>query len=463
MTAFRSQNPVVPLLFVPTLLMAAACAGAKERHTVTVSYMLAPQQALPEGLRAVAVIDAGVEAQGIGRDEREQKWSTIAADMLQAMLHGGGQVMDPPLQVADRRHTRQVLQEQDLKLAGMVAGDAAARAARLLDVQALAVSRIVVQIDEQRGTKSTIDWVSLMGGATRRIMERPSRHEPSGPPACVPPPGPPAYELRRTPDGRVYRVLRVPPQPVPDPRMSRDPRTIYDPRWGYPAYGETRGAGGGFQIHTRQVEEISRHLTVQCSFSLIDAATGQALVQYAPPPYRKTDRKSPDFFFGGFVDAGELDPVDHFIGELVERATREFAAMIVPTRMTVEYTLVGRSKAGEAAIRALRADDYDTALRQFEASLARKPDEHQTLFALGVVCELTNRHDRALEFYRKAAAADADEDELAVYAEAKNRLAAHLPRILLPAASSPPARASEPRAADAPPGATQDSGSADAP
>ncbi len=446
MAAFRSQA-LVPLL----LLTAVSAAGAKERHTVTVSYMLAPQQALPEGLRAVAVIDAGVEAQGTGRDERERKWSTIAADMLQAMLHGGGQVMDPPLQVADRRYTRQVLQEQDLRLAGMVAGDAAARAARLLDVQALAVSRIVVQIDEQRGTKSTIDWVSLMGGVTRQLMERPSRHEPSGPPACPPPPGPPAYELRRTPDGRVYRVLRNPPQPGPDPRMRRDPRTMYDPRWPGPVYQDTRSAGGGLQIQTREVEEISRHLTVQCSFSLIDAATGQAFVQYAPPPYRKTDRKSPNFFFGGAVDAADLDPVDHFIGELVERATREFAAMIVPTRMSFEYQLVGRSKAAQAGIRALRADDYETALRQFEAGIARKPDEHESLFALGVICELTNRHDRALEFYRRAAAADADKEELAVYTEAKNRLTAHLPRILLPQTSAPAATADS-RPSEASPG-----------
>jgi len=418
--------------------------AAKEKQTVTISYLLGPSRPLPEGLRAVAVIDSGVVAPDLKRDEREAKWSIMAADMIEAMLQAGSAMTSSPILVAKRSETQAVLREHDLALAGMVAGDQAARAGKLLAVQGLITSRIVVQIDEQRGTRSTLDWMSLMGGAINETLSpRPDpRPAPARPPVVQRRPPP---EIRRTPDGRTYTVQRGPARTAVPPSYRGIPAQVYVPRRHRVPQRERSAAGGGLVIKTRDVEEISRHLTVQCSFTLIDAGTGQAIIQYSPPPFRKVDRRSPDFFFGSLLGEKDLDPVDHFIGELVEQATREFVSMIVPVEVSVAYELVARHDPAEQALRALRADDYAGAMGGFERELQEEPGEHETLFALGVVNELMGRPSQALEYYRKALAAeDVDDDELAIYAAAKDRLTAHLGRILPPVPAGSPQPAGSP-------------------
>ncbi len=433
------------------LAVMAMCwpASAKEVQSVTVSYVVGPAQPLPAGLKAVAVIDSGVATKGVQQDEREQKWSVMAADMIEAMLQAGTGMGASQISVAKRDQTQAVLAEHDLALAGLVEGTDATRAAKLLAVQGLITSRITINIEEQRGRKSTVDWMQIMGGVAGDMLG--GRNEPPPPPGRVgvvparpvrpgtvtPRGAPPARtEIRRLPDGRQVRVTRQPagtPGGRVVPQYRRAPSTAYVTR---PTPHPTPRSGGGFgsvTMATKEVEEIRRHLTIQCSFSMIDAVTGQALLQYSPPPIQKTDQRSPDFLFGSLVKEGELDPVDHFIGELVEQATREFVSMIVPVQIQQTYEIVGRHSAGEAAVRALRADDYETAMRQFEANLAKEPDEHENVFAMGVVCELIGQPDRALEQYRRALSMeDVDEEELAVYQQAKQRLSAHLGRIVRP-------------------------------
>ena len=410
--------------------MNSACV-AKEKQKVTISYVVAPKAPLPEGLKAVAVIDSGVKTAGVQQDDREKKWSMIAADMMEAMLQNGS-MYGSPLGVANRRETSKVLTEQDLKLAGLVDAPTAGRVGKLLDVQGLVISRITINVDVQKGTKSTIDWMSIMGGVTDQFTKTRQRN-------VQPPPPPPP---------RVYH----------DPRYRNDPRYSYsgDPRYVDPRYvqrkgpyavqrrplppggttveqtNRTRSAGGGLSIATKDVQEISRHLTVQCVFSLIDAATGQAIVQYAPPPYQKTDEAKPNFLFGSNIDESDLDPVDQFIGELVERATQEFVSYLVPVKIETSYEVVGKHKQGETGVRALRADDYATALAEFDRWHAEYQDEPEALFCMGVACELTGDFKRALDCYRQAAAGDADKDRLPIYLAAKNRLTDQIGRILPP-------------------------------
>jgi hypothetical protein len=429
----RSRTRLI--IAVAGIALAAPVAGcaAKEKYTATVSYWVGPKQPLPEGLKAVAVIDSGVQAVGTDGDDRETKWSTIAADMIEAMLQSGSGQSGANLAIAKRRETQRILAEQDLKLAGLVDGPAATRAGKLLAVQGLITSKITVRVDLQKGTKSTIDWVSMMGGVMRGVQE--------------------SRDTRRREPPKAYRN----PRAARDPRYWRDPRYVRDPRYAYdpgvrggPAYRqETTAAGGGLQLKTKDVEEISRHLTVQCSFALIDAATGQAIAQYSPPPYQKKDKASPHFLFGSSMSEADLDPVDHFIGELVERATQEFVGMLVPVHVECKYDLVGKGKDGEAGIRMLRADDYKTAIRQFEAELARKPKEHETAFAMGVAYELMGDPEHALDCYRRAASMeDVDKDDLAVYLAAKQRLTDHIGRIIPKAAAPAPgavAPAAEPK------------------
>jgi hypothetical protein len=371
---------------------------AKEKQTVTVSYMLGSGKSLPPDIKAVAVIDSGVESiDGIKGNSREKKWSMIAADMIEAMIQGEGDAASG-LTLVQRRATKQILDEQDLQLAGIVEGDAALRAGKLLAVQGLIESKIHINIDTKRSTKSTIDWGGILGGAMQQQGQPPRRD--------------PRYRNDR--DGR---------------RGDRDnPYRRQHDHGGRSE--ERRSAGGGLRIDTREVEEISRNLSVQCSFCLVDATTGAAVLRYSTPVIHKTDKKSPDFLFGGMMEQGDLDPVDHFIGELVERACRDFVGMMAPTRVSVTYELVGRGKKGEQAIRALRADDVRSAAQLFEESYRDDPDEYDQLFALGVTFELAGDFPRALECYRQLVAhKEMDEDDLPMYMEAKNRLTDHMERI----------------------------------
>lgn len=420
------------------LLGPGSATWAKERQSVTVSYVIAPPQPLPEGLQAVAVINSGVSTQGLQQDERETKWSVMAADMIEAMLQAGGGLTSQPLMVAKRSETQAVLREHDMALAGMVAGDQAAQAGKLLAVQALITSRIVVQIDEQRSTKSTLDWMSIMGGAVRETMGGrqgaapvPAPGRPAGP---VVAPRRPAAVVRRGPDGRLYTVQR---EPAAAPLYRGNPSQVYAPRGRAPGVTQERtAAGGGLTIATKDVEEISRHLTVQCSFTMIDVATGRAMLQYSPPPARKQDRRSPDFFFGSMLGEKDLDPVDHFIGELVEQATREFVSMLVPVQVSYTYELTARHSAAEEGLRALRADDYAAAIAGFERELRKYSDEHETMFAMGVTYEMMGQTQNAIEWYRKALASKGvDKEEAQVYSAARDRLAAHAARIMQPGAS----------------------------
>jgi hypothetical protein len=385
---------IVRLCAIAGVVAAAgiAPAVAKEKLDVTVSYIVAPPRPLPAGLSAVAVLDAGVQSRGPRQDERERKWSQIAGDMIEGMLQSSSD-MPGGLQVVDRGLTRQILAEQDLKLAGLVEGAAATQAGRLLNVQGLITSSLTIQIETQETARQTVDWGAVLGGAVRLMA----------------PPAEPRSKVR------VYRDRRT-------------GRVLYAER----VYSRGYQAAPAPRMPTRAVREISRRMMVQCKFALVDATTGQSLVVYAPPPFRKEDESAPSFAFGG---EGELNPIDPFIGELVERAVGEFVAQLVPSRVEVTYQLVGKDQA-EAGIRALRADDYAAAITHFQAALAKK-FRPESLFALGVTYELMGSPAQALDVYRRLTALeDVDSDDLEIYLAAKKRLTEHLPRIV--GAAPPP-------------------------
>lgn len=474
-----------PCLLYPMVCVLTLAGGtlADESAEVTVNYILAPTRPLPDGLRAVAVIDAGVQTRGAKQDARERKWSTMAADMIESLLANSSARFGSGLQVAQRRHTRQILAEKDLQLAGLVDGPTAERAGKLLAVQGLIASEITVEIDVQKTRKSTVDWAQLLGMAAE-VMLNGGREPAPVPPAVVvqpqpapaPPPPAPAYArptyLRQNRPGADPRDPRASPayRPDPDPR-SRDPRTLRYRRYAYDRRYEARpgvigppgavvvrpvptgvlapvpapapapvavpapaaeppSAGGELGgLGMKEVEEVSRHLTVHCSFALIDAVTGQTIVMYRPPPYRKVDKASPDFLYGS-MHAAPLDPVDHFIGELVEQGVQEFVSLLVPTEVEYRYELVARHSRSEAGIRALRGDDFEAAAGHFEADARKYDDEPEPFFALGVLSEIRGEPRRALDYYRRAASMDdVPPDQLQVYLAAKNRLSEHLPRI----------------------------------
>jgi hypothetical protein len=241
--------------------------------------------------------------------------------------------------------------------------------------------------------------------------------------------------VRRTPQDEKRRSRYYQVQPGAPPHRVYAPH----PAPHAPPPGHVEPAPAPAPLVTREVEEVSRHLTVQCAYALVDAATGELLLQYATPPIQKKDKAAPDFFFGGMVDESKLDPVDHFIGELVEEATLRFAGMIVPVRFEQTYELVGRDKLGERAVRLLRAGDVEQSLQLMREQYHAASDKFETVFALGTITELNARYEEALKRYREAAAMDdADDDEADLAAGAAKRLSDHLPRIVPEGAAPPP-------------------------
>lgn len=381
---WRTQFATASMILAAFLCQFGAdAAQAKERQSLAVSYLLAPPRPMPEHVRTVAVIDAGVESDEERRQSREQKWQEIAADLIESMVQSGSNSGVPgALRVVDRRATRQILAEKDMQLVGIVEGSAATNAGKLLAVDALVMSRVKISIDYRRTRSTKIDWTGILGGSG------PSRG--------------PAY---RSP-------------------YHRGPNNPYQMR------PPARRSGPGFP--TKTIEEISRDLTVQCSFSLIDANTGESIVRYTPPVYQKRDKAKPNFMFGGRVDPSELDPVDHFIGELVERASREFVSLITPVRATYVYSIELRGRDAEPAVRMLRADDYEGALQALDAAYRKKPKESDYIFTMGLISEIMGRPDRALDFYRQTVSAKkVDKDKLDTYMSAKDRLTEHMDRIIL--------------------------------
>jgi len=377
---------IVGFCAASTVALAAPAASAKEKFVVNVSYLMRPAQTLPENVHTVAVIDSGVDSDEQQADFRERRWSQIAADLIEAMLQSAPGEGAAPVKIVERRATKHILAEQDLQLVGIVEGDAAARAGKLLAADALAMSRINIHISTKRSSKSEIDWMAMLGGSSnqpRRPRDPRLRHAPGGP--------------RRNPYA-----------------------------------GPLRGPlDGGLALPTRQIEEISRSLTVQGTFVLVDAVTGQTLAKVSTPVLQKTDKTRPNFLFGSQIDEADLDPVDHFIGELVERGARDFVGAFAPVRVSYDYEVIGRGDDGEKAVRSLRADDFKTALELFEREFKDDPEEPDTVFALGVTSELVGDPERALQYYRKVAAMeDVDDDDLPMILDAKNRLTAHLPRIV---------------------------------
>ncbi len=373
--AFVSATVLIPSVY------------AKEKQVVTVSYVLLPERPLPADMKTVAVMDSGVESiDGVKGNLRSKKWSLIAAEMIESMLQAPSAESESPVTVVQRRATKKILDEQDLKLAGIVEGDSATQVGKLLAVNGLIMSKIDIRMDTRKQAKETIDWTRLLGqGGLANGPRRDPRFRP---------------EQGGPREGNPYRQPRHGPQ----------------------------GLGG--DLPTKTIVEISRSLTVQCSFALVDANTGRSIVQFSPPVYQKTDKAKPDFIFGGCVEEADLDPVDLFIGELVERAARDFTGMLAPTRVGFTCEIVGRGDEGEAAIRAIRADDFGQAVQLFEAAHRDDPKEDQTVFALAVTCELAGDFERALDYYRKVCSMPkVDDDDLVNYLAAKDRLAAHIGRI----------------------------------
>lgn len=211
---------------------------------------------------------------------------------------------------------------------------------------------------------------------------------------------------------------------------NKSKKTTIDVTSLYGGGGHGWGHGGG-TLNAREADAISRNITLQCKFSMIDATTSKSLFEYAPKPLRKHDSKKPSPVFGRSSGEADLDPVDMYIGELVEQGTREFISTFAPCQVEYNYELTsGSSKESADGIRALRADNYEGAMSLLQTAVQNDANDHRSAFALGVASELTQDWEGALKWYRQAASMpDLDDSEMAMYLAAKERVAAHKDRI----------------------------------
>jgi hypothetical protein len=341
-------------------VLVTGCGAKRESFNATISYVLEPTEELPEGLTAVAILDAGTEVDGSEDDDRAKKWATIAADMMEQMVLESASKFGTGLSVAKRRDTTKVLAEQDMKAAGLVDAGTAAKAAKMLDVQALIASKLNIRVEVKTSKKTSFDLTHIAAAAGRH--------------------------------------------------------------WG----------AGSASIGAREADAITRNMTVQCKFSMLDAATGDSYFEYAPKPFRKHDKKTPGPVFGRSAGEADLDAVDKYIGELVQQGVREFISMFVPCEVDYTYHLESsHNESSASGVAAMRADDYETAMQHFQAAAAEDPEDHESVFCMGVTSELIGDRDAALKYYRRVCGMRGidNEETMPRYLAAKNRVAAHKDRI----------------------------------
>ena len=170
-------------------------------------------------------------------------------------------------------------------------------------------------------------------------------------------------------------------------------RSWYGRRWG----------GGHAAVDTEEVSTVTRNLTVQTEFKLVDTSNNQVWSHYSPPTYSGTDRTKSSALFGSSSTEADLTPQDRIIGGLVERAARKFISQLMPCRIDVHVVaLSSRQPDCVAGVRLVRAEAYEDAVARFRAALGADPDDHRAAFGAGVACEASGRYDEALKFYRRA-------------------------------------------------------------
>lgn len=191
--------------------------------------------------------------------------------------------------------------------------------------------------------------------------------------------------------------------------------------WGGHGWG-----GGGTDIRTTEVETVTRNMTVQTEFKLVDAGNNKVWEHHLPKTYRASERTKASPIFGSSRTEAELTPQDEIIAALVERGAREFISRLMPCRIDIDVEVVSSgNSACVQGVGLLRGEMYDEALSSFQQALAVSSNDHQAAFGAGVACEASGRYDEALEYY-KMALAGADG---ARYREALDRMKTYGSRI----------------------------------
>jgi tetratricopeptide (TPR) repeat protein len=205
-------------------------------------------------------------------------------------------------------------------------------------------------------------------------------------------------------------------------------------------YGGRYWGGGGGSVDTTEVETVTRNITVQADFKLVDSATGKNWITHSPKPYNRTDRTEASPFFGSSQTEAELTPRDEIIAAAVEQGARQFVSKFVACGVKYEIEVESSGNAACCnAVKYLRGDMYEEAIGLFKAALAEDIEDDRAAFGAGVACEALGRYTEALDYYKRACVLNPE----AAYLEQKNRLAADVNRIRPGERASETAKAEE--------------------
>jgi hypothetical protein len=190
--------------------------------------------------------------------------------------------------------------------------------------------------------------------------------------------------------------------------------------------GGRRYGHGATDIRTEEVETVTRTMTVQTEFKLLDTANNRTWDHYTPRTYRSTERTKASPIFGSSSTAADLTQEDQIIGTLVERGARAFVSRLMPCRIDVDAEVESSANANcVRGVKMLRGELFDTALSGFKMALAENGDDHRAAFGAGVACEALGRFDDALGYYKQACVGEANPD----YEEARDRMKTYGQRI----------------------------------
>lgn len=191
-------------------------------------------------------------------------------------------------------------------------------------------------------------------------------------------------------------------------------------------FGGHRYGGGRVNAETEEVETVTRNMTVQTEFKLVDSGNGRVWEHFSPKTYRATDRTKASPIFGSSKTEAELTPQDQIIGSLVEFGAREFVSKLMPCRVDVETEVEssGNKNCAEG-VRLLRAEAYREAISSFQAAMGENPNDHRAAFGAGVACEASGQYESALKYYKQACAGEDNR----VYADARDRMKSYAGRI----------------------------------
>ncbi len=184
-------------------------------------------------------------------------------------------------------------------------------------------------------------------------------------------------------------------------------------------FGGHHSGGGRVDAQTDEVETVTRNMTVQTEFKLIDSANGRVWEHFSPKTYRATDRTQASPIFGSSKTEAELTPQDQIIGTLVERGAREFVSKLMPCRIDVEAEVESSGNPNCAeGVRLLRAEMYREAIAAFQAAMSADLNDHRAAYGAGVACEATGQFESALKYYNLACAGENNR----TYSDARDRM-----------------------------------------